>query len=328
MSQVHTLQDGTGVFLKNEKGDILQAYGTTVPADASSGYAPGCLFLDTDASAGSQWFINEGTLASSDFNAVSSINTAQTNTANNTWTGHNTFSGQAALIEADFDPSARVYARTDFGKKVYTKTVASDFVNYKSVASADLEWFMSGNGTLFGGTASSDGGTVISCSNTTKCAFIKPSTGSRYRKIKWSTSKTPRFRAVIKTGTVANSTICVGLYSGSGPDILTLGTPDAVRAEIILRNSVDSRWHCRTAGTTSGSGTASGAVANATVYDIEIRVDANRIATFYVNSTLVYTATVALTAGVNLLPIIGIASHHASNKKNMGVYHIMMSRAI
>ena len=43
------------------------ASGTTVPADASAGYAPGCIFIDRDAAAGSQVWINEGTLASSLF---------------------------------------------------------------------------------------------------------------------------------------------------------------------------------------------------------------------------------------------------------------------
>ncbi len=45
-------------------------WGTTVPADTTPGWAPGALFMDIDAAAGSQVFINEGTLASADFNVL------------------------------------------------------------------------------------------------------------------------------------------------------------------------------------------------------------------------------------------------------------------
>lgn len=50
---------------------IYLARGTTKPADGAAGYAKGCLFIDTDASAGSILFCNEGTVASADFDAVS-----------------------------------------------------------------------------------------------------------------------------------------------------------------------------------------------------------------------------------------------------------------
>lgn len=55
-------------------GGIL-AVGTTVPADATTGYAAGCIFIDRDAAAGSQVWINEGTVSSSLFKAVSSSST-------------------------------------------------------------------------------------------------------------------------------------------------------------------------------------------------------------------------------------------------------------
>lgn len=63
---------------KHAKGALIYAFGgerigiilassATVPADATQGYAPGCIFIDIDAAAGSQMWINEGTLASSLF---------------------------------------------------------------------------------------------------------------------------------------------------------------------------------------------------------------------------------------------------------------------
>lgn len=50
-------------------GTVL-ATGPTVPADASTGYAPGCLFIHIDGGAGTALYVNEGTKASSDFDAV------------------------------------------------------------------------------------------------------------------------------------------------------------------------------------------------------------------------------------------------------------------
>jgi hypothetical protein len=49
---------------------ILICYGITVPSDAATGYSPGCLFLHTDGTAGSELYINSGTAASADFDLV------------------------------------------------------------------------------------------------------------------------------------------------------------------------------------------------------------------------------------------------------------------
>ena len=49
---------------------LLLASGTTVPADGTSGYATGCLFQHTDGGAGTALYVNEGTYASCDFDAV------------------------------------------------------------------------------------------------------------------------------------------------------------------------------------------------------------------------------------------------------------------
>ena len=49
---------------------IIDAYGDTVPADASEGYATGCVYRHTDGGAGTSLYVNEGTKASCDFNAI------------------------------------------------------------------------------------------------------------------------------------------------------------------------------------------------------------------------------------------------------------------
>jgi len=49
---------------------ILFDHGTTVPTDGTSDYAPGCIFQDTDAAADASFLINQGTLASCNFDAI------------------------------------------------------------------------------------------------------------------------------------------------------------------------------------------------------------------------------------------------------------------
>lgn len=53
--------------LTTEDGVIL-CYGTTEPTGA--GYAPGCLFIDTDASSSAFLFINEGDATTATFKYV------------------------------------------------------------------------------------------------------------------------------------------------------------------------------------------------------------------------------------------------------------------
>lgn len=49
---------------------LLMASGKTVPADGTAGYQTGCLFQHTDGGAGTALYVNEGTSASCDFDAV------------------------------------------------------------------------------------------------------------------------------------------------------------------------------------------------------------------------------------------------------------------
>lgn len=58
------------VLLKDSNGDVVLCTGTTVPTDASSGYARGGVFLKTNGSAGTIFYINEGSNTSSAFNVV------------------------------------------------------------------------------------------------------------------------------------------------------------------------------------------------------------------------------------------------------------------
>jgi len=59
-----------GIIAQTPSDGILHAFGITVPADETGGYAIGCLFAHTDGGDGSALYVNEGTLDSCDFNLV------------------------------------------------------------------------------------------------------------------------------------------------------------------------------------------------------------------------------------------------------------------
>ena len=68
---VGDLKAKSAVILKDSLGKILLATGTTVPSDAATLYAKGCLFIDTDVATGtSGLYVNVGTSASCVFKLV------------------------------------------------------------------------------------------------------------------------------------------------------------------------------------------------------------------------------------------------------------------
>lgn len=63
--------DDISVYLRDKSDNIMWATGTDVPADTSTGYASGCLFVDTNIAAGTgSLYINKGTPATAEFSLV------------------------------------------------------------------------------------------------------------------------------------------------------------------------------------------------------------------------------------------------------------------
>jgi len=68
MSHAIKLHDGLGQIAVDPADGILLAYGSTVPADATVGYAPGCQFIKTDGTSNLTYnYVNVGTKASANF---------------------------------------------------------------------------------------------------------------------------------------------------------------------------------------------------------------------------------------------------------------------
>ncbi len=66
-------KDVKGIIETGFDGNAILSEGTTVPTDATTGYAPGGIFFKRSSTAGGQFYINEGTAASCAFKALNSI---------------------------------------------------------------------------------------------------------------------------------------------------------------------------------------------------------------------------------------------------------------
>lgn len=69
MSSKYTPQyaDRKGAVVEGLDGNIILAEGATVPTDATTGYAPGCVFFKRAGTGGASHYINDGTVASCSF---------------------------------------------------------------------------------------------------------------------------------------------------------------------------------------------------------------------------------------------------------------------
>jgi hypothetical protein len=66
-----TAVSGVTTLLSDSNGDALLATGTTVPTDTATGFAKGCLFIDTNVATGTTGLnCNKGTNTSCVFTAV------------------------------------------------------------------------------------------------------------------------------------------------------------------------------------------------------------------------------------------------------------------
>lgn len=71
MSHALNLHDGLGNIAVDPSLGILMAYGSTVPAATTVGYAPGCQFIKTNGTTiGTTTYVNIGSKASANFVAV------------------------------------------------------------------------------------------------------------------------------------------------------------------------------------------------------------------------------------------------------------------
>ncbi len=65
------VQDGTGILAQVPGLGVIFAYGSTVPSDNTAGYAPACIFLDTNAnSVNTVLYVNIGNATLCNFDVL------------------------------------------------------------------------------------------------------------------------------------------------------------------------------------------------------------------------------------------------------------------
>ncbi len=78
MSRRHEVQDATGVITRLANVGVLELCGTGAPTNGQAGFAPGCVYIRVDGSAGTTRYVNEGTSSSTTW--VAEITAGGTNT--------------------------------------------------------------------------------------------------------------------------------------------------------------------------------------------------------------------------------------------------------
>ncbi len=242
---------------------------------------------------------------------------------------------ESQAYDVDFNPALRVYRRQQMGQAIKSALQRNDWSVFTSVRSANLDWIVAGSGagasTGYGTSADSDGGVILSHTATSSSfMWIKPADGGIFDTVKWGTSKNPRMRVVMQTGSnVTGSQFVCGLYSAATSPNRFDGTAKAIRAEVVFNQVVATSWKVDVAGTGSSSvsGDTSTAVAVSTVYDIDIRVQSDRTVVVYINGVLVYTSVKVLTATKNLIPMIGLQNRTTFHRP-IKIYHVELSQDI
>ena len=271
-----------GLFKRNYIED-----GTSVPTAGSTGYPSGHTYIHRTTG---KRYVNLGTLTYSIHRDIEGMSDRYT-------------------VEERFTQKPALKAVLD----TYTASVASAEAVATNVANKNFE-VVGGNMTTALVTAATIGGftmTTAGGANVTDDATLQPqqSTDQTRWNINWNHLKNLRFEAVIKTeaAILTDGALWAGwkLTAASEDNITT----DADQCFFKYIAATSANWLCIHEANNAGATTitTSSAVANSTIYHLVIQIDGDKIARFYVNSTLVGTAATALhSSAVNFKPIIGV----------------------
>lgn len=100
MSKGLVLHTADGIIARDPSVGILHAYGSTVPANGKTGYAPGCIFVRTTGTGlSTTTYVNVGTKASASFQAMGLAGSVSIDFVY----------GEATPIDAPFFVASRAY---------------------------------------------------------------------------------------------------------------------------------------------------------------------------------------------------------------------------
>lgn len=202
-------------------------------------------------------------------------------------------------------------------------------VNGDTVFKYSVTWELSGTNATSGTSAvffDNGGVRLLTAGAAADQAVLQPHVDTQYSRwanTKWNTGDEVSFKARIKTGSAVTAQyIWFGLFAD--PDAATFDPgADANQAAIYYdaANSAGLYWKTATNVDSVDVTTNSDLLVEAdTVYDLEVRVNAERIPHYYVNGQIIGQGP-ALKADTDLIPGIGIEST-ATAAKTMYVFRL------
>lgn len=150
-------------------------YGATVPTDTSEGYSTGCIFLKTDGGAGTAFYINEGTAASSAFAAVSGLTAAQ-EALLSAVAGTNTAS-KALIVDANKHIDVVETASLKLGASGSTTAVTATGAELNAAADISVQNSKTSQGAAISGSAAFVKSSVVQKGDVIETTLIIDVTG-------------------------------------------------------------------------------------------------------------------------------------------------------
>ena len=151
------LQTADGVIVRAPGFGILNGFGNTVPTDGTVGWATGATFIHTDGSAGTVFYINEGTPSSSAFVAVAGMTAAQEALLGAT--AGTVSPSKAVIVDANAAINAVKTAALSIGASGAEVAVTATPAEINQLDDAVIGAMTPGTGIV--GTAAAAGGNVI-----------------------------------------------------------------------------------------------------------------------------------------------------------------------
>lgn len=178
-------------------------------------------------------------------------------------------------------------------------------------------------------TFSATGGIVLAThGGATDSSIVTPhldTVQSSWAAITWLAENQPWFLAHVRTpASIANTTYWLGFKKTNTPVVAT----DLDQVFFRFQHGTDTNWQCVTSVNDSDVSQDSGVpVAAATSYRLWIKVDSDRKPHFFINGSEVAVGA-AMTAGVTLIPYIGVLSATDATAKSLIVRNLVCSLAL
>jgi len=196
------------------------------------------------------------------------------------------------------------------------------------LSGANPNWIISGTNAADADVSLDvDGGIVIATAGADNDQIImSPRTGSQLASIEWEPEHSARVEWVLEIPTITTVLLHAGFGLTAALDLTT--DDDQAKFQLSTEGAVSTvNWTAADsiAGTDVETDTDR-VVEAATTVRLAVEINSNRVARFYVNGLLKHTSS-ALTAGVNLIPFIGVQAL-AVAVRNVKIRSVRVNRTL